>query len=250
MLLLARAALIVRPKRRFVDWVNAIDHGGPKYSIEEARTNPTVYLVYFGPGDQERPFSEFVDEVAEEVFEAQLSQWSEDEAAWPANRSPHGFRQFFDVEFADTVCDVDEDDPISVDEDVERDLDEGYDEDLYDEDEDSEDEEAQDLDEDELQSLHELAVIVSRCAWCERDLPEDGPRIAVAFARIHPPESDEDPDSSVVAFPLRHIGRTLIGVRPPPGEDPIPGADLVITVCSEACRAALIVAVEKEKELR
>jgi hypothetical protein len=55
MQLLNRTAIVVRAKGRYVDWANSVRDEGPKFTIEEARTNPGVYLVYPVVEDDEAP---------------------------------------------------------------------------------------------------------------------------------------------------------------------------------------------------
>ena len=40
-----RAALIVRPRQPYVDWVNSVDDDGPRAILQELRTDPSIYLV-------------------------------------------------------------------------------------------------------------------------------------------------------------------------------------------------------------
>src|SRR5438132_683563 len=131
-----RAALILRPKRRFVEWVNRVDDRSPQLTLEEARTTPTIYLVE--EMDSVEGASELVDVYAEELFEDQLASWAVDEATWPGNRTPHLFRDWFDVEVVETILDT-QDTPLTDDELIE------------------------DL---------RLATL-AHCAWCDRELTED-----------------------------------------------------------------------------
>lgn len=244
MILLDRMALIVRPKRRFVDWVNGLGIT-PKLTIEEARTNPTVYLVAgIGDGDGPTPLSDVVDNYAEGLFEAQLEGWSDDESAWPQSRSPHTFRQYFDAEMAEVVEDVDEDLPIGFDDDPDFDDDDDVDDDDDDADSDEDDDFADVAISDE--ALEELSGVMRHCAWCGKDITEGRGALPVGFARRQPAaDVDEGP---IVEFPMPRAGRVLTGVRPL--FDAEGGADttVLLTVCSEACRAGLVVAVEEEKK--
>ncbi len=111
--LINRVALIVRPKRRFAEWANALDKvdGGPGFDLESERNNPTIYLVStIGP---EAPdLSELVDTYALDIFETELEGWSTDDAEWPRNRNPHIFRDWFDVSLSDLAWDLEETEPI------------------------------------------------------------------------------------------------------------------------------------------
>jgi hypothetical protein len=251
MILLDRMALIVRPKRRFVDWVNGLGTATPKLTIEEARTNPTVYLVT-GVGDQDgrAPLSDIVDAYADEIFESELEGWSSDESAWPQNRSPHTFRQFFDAEMAEIVEDADEDEPLVADLDPDAD-DLDPDSGELDPDADELDYEDDELDADAGTGPPEadftaIAQMMQRCAWCGREIAEDEQALPVGFARLLPAADGER--GPATRFPLPRAGRILMGVRPPFEPEGAPDTKVILTVCSEACRAGLVVAVEDEKK--
>src|ERR1043165_7249645 len=101
---LNRAALIVRPKRRFKEWADSVAGDDVIFDLETARLSPPVYLVAARPDDE---VESLIDEYAAEIFDAQLEQWQIDEAGWPVNRTPHVFRDWFDVGLADWVTDPD-----------------------------------------------------------------------------------------------------------------------------------------------
>ena len=137
MIQLNRAALIVRPKRRYKEWADSVATGDddPVFDLDAARTTPSVYLVAAPP---QLPVSDLIDEYALDVFEEQLAAWHDDEGAWPVNRSPHVFRDWFDVTVADDVVDLDPEEPVDLAGDVEA----------FDEDPDDEDTDDEDVDED------------------------------------------------------------------------------------------------------
>lgn len=113
MQLLNRSAIVVRAKGRYVDWANSVREEGPKFTLDEARTNPAIYLVARLAEDDEDPSDkDLLDARATELFEAELGRWTHDEEKWPATRTPHAFRSWFDVEVIDAVADIDEDELI------------------------------------------------------------------------------------------------------------------------------------------
>lgn len=102
--LVDRVALIVRPKRRFLEWANTLD--GPHLTLDKLPSLETlVLLVPLEPLDLQR----IIDEYAEEIFEQMLEGWHTDEAMWPSNRTPHVFRDWFDARLIDEVWDADPD---------------------------------------------------------------------------------------------------------------------------------------------
>jgi hypothetical protein len=107
-----RTALIVRPKRRFLEWANRLKDG-PALTRGELESLETVVLIE-APED-EADLQDLLDVYAEDVFEQMLFAWHTDETAWPPNRSPHIFRDWFDVRLIDEVWDADPDAPWTDD---------------------------------------------------------------------------------------------------------------------------------------
>ncbi len=54
-----RTALLVTPKRRFVEWVNALPEIGPPLKAEEISSLRSVYLV--ATGDLESDLQDLID---------------------------------------------------------------------------------------------------------------------------------------------------------------------------------------------
>src|SRR5688500_15942281 len=112
--LLDRVALIVTPRRRCLDWVNALPEADRRYTIDDAKSLRTVCLVQ--GGDYEPDVDELTDGYFDTLFEEWLGGWTTDESLWPPNRTPHVFRDWFQVECIDYVGDVDSHEPLLVSE--------------------------------------------------------------------------------------------------------------------------------------
>ena len=110
--LLNRIALIVTPKRRFLEWVNRLPDAGKPLTIEAAALLRMVYLA--ANGDRMPPMTELVEAYWEEIFEDSLVGWTEDESLWPPNRTPHVFQDWFHVDCIEGVGDVDPDEPLTI----------------------------------------------------------------------------------------------------------------------------------------
>ena len=110
--LLNRIALIVTPKRRFLEWVNRLPDAGKPLTIEEAASLRMVYLA--ATGDRVPPLTELVEGYWEEIFEDSLDGWTNDESLWPPNRTPHVFRDWFHVDCIEGVADAEPDEPVTV----------------------------------------------------------------------------------------------------------------------------------------
>ena len=222
---LNRVAIIVRAKGRYVEWANAVRDDGPKFTIEEARTNPGVYLVFPLVEDDDEPSdTDLIDALAAEIFESELARWSDDEGKWPDTRTAHVFRSWFDVEVIEAVADMDEDEPIGP------------------------------MSEDEA-----VEAALEHCAWCGEHIEDNEVRL-VAYL---PDEEDEvDPDARALPVEVDDE-RLAIAVRPGEFERVVEGYDeddepdeededeedegdedeeeegWVLACCSEQCREQL-----------
>jgi hypothetical protein len=221
--MLDRLALIVRPKRKYIEWANRLEEEAP-LTLEEARARPGLYLVAVPPEEVVENESGIVDEFALEIFEDQLCAWTQEEANWPVNRTPHVFRDWFDVEIVEMIHDLD--DGCSV-----------YDSDEFDEDADEY------VDEDALDDLEDQ--IPGECAWCGAPFDDDDSVLML------PLQLQERPDLEPGRLDWPVGDRFVTALAPTPGSPAKQaGADVLFALCSEECRQALIEAIEKEKALK
>lgn len=98
-----RSAVVVRPRKPFLDWVRACDDEGvPEVTLEEMGS--TLYLVpdYEDPVDAQR----VLKKVFAEIFCRELEAWFTDEECWPRDRSLARFREWFEIEHVEMVEDV------------------------------------------------------------------------------------------------------------------------------------------------
>jgi hypothetical protein len=108
MYVINRTAAVVRPRQPLVDWINSQpDSVDEPVSLEEAREDPTVFLLPDFDLDQEA--WSYVEELSRDIFEIELMAWYDDEATWPRRRDYQTFREWFDVEIHTTVIDPYED---------------------------------------------------------------------------------------------------------------------------------------------
>jgi len=99
-----RTALIVRPKKAYVEWANSLEVGGPKLDLDEPETEYTIYLVEemshdLGPQPALRKHYS-------SIFVQELAGWHRDKSAWPPKRDLKTFNQWFDVEVHSLVVDL------------------------------------------------------------------------------------------------------------------------------------------------
>jgi hypothetical protein len=89
---LNRSAIIVRPRKPFLDWAAQLDDSE---MLPNSEGEQTVYLI---------PESDGFDI----VFESELFAWHTRESDWPQARTFAMFRDWFDIEFhsiVDDLCD-------------------------------------------------------------------------------------------------------------------------------------------------
>jgi hypothetical protein len=103
--MLNRAALILRCRQPFVDWINAVDPSPASHTLtlEEVNEEHTVYLVEVeDSGELER----WLARNHAEVFEIELNGWYTDPALWPRDRSLAKLREWCSLELHTVVVDT------------------------------------------------------------------------------------------------------------------------------------------------
>ena len=109
--LVNRCAVIVKPKRPFLDWLNGLSEDRD-VSLESVRSEPHVFLLSEYIYDDEQP--DVLNHFYDLVFEIVLHAWITDEKLWPADRSFEMFQNWFDTEFGSMVIDL-VDQPLTYD---------------------------------------------------------------------------------------------------------------------------------------
>jgi hypothetical protein len=102
--MLNRCALIVRPKRPFLDWAAQLDDSG---LVPDIKGEQTVYLV--PEFDYDSGAQQMLKVVFAEVFERELFGWHTDKSAWPQKRTLALFKKWFDIELhsmVEDLCDI------------------------------------------------------------------------------------------------------------------------------------------------
>lgn len=109
-----RAAVIVRLKEPFINWINKVDpyDSRSKLTLEEANEDRTVYLI----DDAE---AEHVDEWVElnfkQLFECELEDWYEDPSLWPKDIDRELFDAWCGLECHTVIVDTVGDAIVDVD---------------------------------------------------------------------------------------------------------------------------------------
>ena len=113
-IMLNRAALILRYKQPFVDWINAADPSPTSHPLTLAEVNQehTVYLVEVEDQDE---LAEWLARHHGELFEEELNGWYTDPTLWPRDRSLKMLREWCSFELHTVVVDTGES-PLEDDE--------------------------------------------------------------------------------------------------------------------------------------
>jgi hypothetical protein len=96
-----RTAIVVRTKAPYTTWANGLDMGG----VQHTGVSRSVYMVPEEP-DPADPMG-VVRAHFHEIFDHELFAWSEDRMKWPKLRTWGMFRQWFEAEVIDVVCELD-----------------------------------------------------------------------------------------------------------------------------------------------
>ena len=99
-----RAALIVKPKKPYVEWANGLDDHGPKLRLDDPRWENTIYLLseVMREGDARALLREHYPT----IFEQELASWHLVVKDWPPHRDFETFSQWFEVKMCSMVVDL------------------------------------------------------------------------------------------------------------------------------------------------
>ena len=102
--MLNRAALLVRCRQPFVDWINGVDPATDRIvTLREANDEGTVYLLEVEDHDELEAWLEINHEM---LFENELHAWYIDPMLWPTDRSLRQLRRWCDLELHTVVLDI------------------------------------------------------------------------------------------------------------------------------------------------
>jgi hypothetical protein len=99
-----RSAIVVKPAQPFLDWLHRVDATSADLTLEDRRLEPTIYLL--SEYENEDEALEYLREVCNEIFEEQLNGWYRVPSAWPRQRDPAAFRQWFEWSLHSMIIDL------------------------------------------------------------------------------------------------------------------------------------------------
>ena len=102
-----RAALILRYKQPFVDWINTVDPSSDLHdlTLADVGRERTVYLIEV---EDEEELTRGLTRHHEELFEQELFGWYTDPALWPRDRSLKRPKEWCSFELHTVVIDTGE----------------------------------------------------------------------------------------------------------------------------------------------
>ena len=100
-----RAAVIIKPKQPFVDWINYFPDDKNKYTLEQMskKENLTFLIPEFLCQDESL---NYVKKNYSYIFEFELWGWITDKKLWPENRTWKMFQNWFEIEINSEVIDL------------------------------------------------------------------------------------------------------------------------------------------------
>jgi hypothetical protein len=106
-IMLNRAAILLKLKQAAVDWINAADPmENPGYSLKSANEDRTVYLVSDEVAEDPVSLTHWLRLNWEVLFEAELEAWYVDKSLWVQERSFEMFQEWFEVECHSMITDT------------------------------------------------------------------------------------------------------------------------------------------------
>ena len=76
-----RSAVVLKPTQKFLDWLKSTDENMPELTLEQIRSNCSVFLV--PEFDTPEAVVGYFDERYRQIFEAEVSSWEVPQKHWP-----------------------------------------------------------------------------------------------------------------------------------------------------------------------
>ena len=99
-----RTAVVVKPTAKFLEWLKSLNGDMPDLTLEQLRTNCSVYLI--PECDEPEEAVAYFDERYLEIFQAELAAWDTMEENWPQDMSLSACGEYFNIEIHDMVLDM------------------------------------------------------------------------------------------------------------------------------------------------
>lgn len=104
-----RTAVTITGAQPYLDWTQQHDADVNKGKLTVGRAKPYGTAFLLPEVEFEEDLQEWIEDNFADLFEFQLSSWTEDESAWPAARDLNTFREWFRIDIHSLVVDVPDD---------------------------------------------------------------------------------------------------------------------------------------------
>lgn len=101
-----RTAVTITGAQPYLDWTSRHDADVNKGKLTVTRAKPYATTFLLPEVELELELQEWVEDNVAELFEFQLSAWTEDEPTWPATRDLKTFFEWFRVDISSVVIDA------------------------------------------------------------------------------------------------------------------------------------------------
>jgi hypothetical protein len=96
-----RSALVLKPKKPFIDWIKNLDD---QFEINEIIEDPDIYLL---PDFEEvQQMVNWLKKNYDMIFIDQMNNWYTDETLWVTNRTFKLFKEWFDFSLHTMILDT------------------------------------------------------------------------------------------------------------------------------------------------
>lgn len=99
-----RVAALVRPTEKMLGWLKTHPSRYDNMTLKNLQKDCIILLI--PPFDGPKQAMEYIKQIYNGIFEAELISWGVPETAWPNNRSLEVFLEWFEVEFHSMIYDV------------------------------------------------------------------------------------------------------------------------------------------------
>ena len=106
-----RTAVVIKPKRPFVDWLNSVPGESSDNTLEGISSENTTFLIPELFGHKES--LAYIKKIYDQIFGFELFGWYTDEELWPKKRTWKMFQEWFSIEINSEIFDL-------VDEEIEK----------------------------------------------------------------------------------------------------------------------------------
>jgi hypothetical protein len=99
-----RSAILVKPNKPFIDWVNYVYPD----TIVDNEVEATTYLIRIKDNNEE--IEKWLKKNFDKIFRNELNDWHTEESEWPQKRTYKTFKEWFTLEISNLVLDTEDDD--------------------------------------------------------------------------------------------------------------------------------------------